>query len=221
MMVEVKQTTGTRAGARRTAARSGTGDATSICSWRRITRSSVLRGDSLRRGWRIEEPHFLGHETNHLTTDPRDGTTWLLAAKTGHIGSDRLPLHRWREKLDRGTAPTGISQSAEGKDGPALDRVFCLAPGHASQPGVWWAGSVPHALFPLGGSQRGSGSWSSGSATTWTGFAGRSRPASSQPRAEPSRIRSWWTHATPTICTSLSRRGDASRLPIPARVGAH
>jgi hypothetical protein len=45
----------------------------------------VLRGDSRRREWRIEGPRFLGNETNHLVSDPRDRKVWLLAAKTGHL----------------------------------------------------------------------------------------------------------------------------------------
>jgi hypothetical protein len=107
----------------------------------------VLRGDSRRRAWRIEGPHFLGNETNHLVCDPRDGKTWLLAAKTGHLGPTVF------RSTDRGRSwaearrPPAFPKAPEGKDGPAVDRIFCLAPGHPSQPGVWWAGAVPHALF--------------------------------------------------------------------------
>jgi hypothetical protein len=148
MMVEVKQTTGTRAGARRTtAARSGNGRRHVDLLVATRKGAFVLRGDSLRRGWRIEEPHFLGHETNHLTTDPRDGTTWLLAAKTGHLGPTVFRSTDGGKNWTEARRPPAFPKAPEGKDGPALDRVFCLAPGHASQPGVWWAGSVPHALF--------------------------------------------------------------------------
>jgi len=147
-MAEAKQTTGTRSGSRGIAAvRSG-----------RVRRhvdllvatrkgAFVLRGDSLRRAWRIEEPHFLGHETNHLTSDPRDGTTWLLAAKTGHLGPTIFRSTDGRQGWSEARRPPAFPKVSEGQNGPALDRVFCLAPGHASQPGVWWAGSVPHALF--------------------------------------------------------------------------
>jgi hypothetical protein len=107
----------------------------------------VLRGDSLRRGWRIEEPHFLGHETNHLTSDPRDGTTWLLAAKTGHLGPTVFRSTDGGKSWSEARRPPAFPKAPEGQNGPALDRVFCLAAGHASQPGVWWAGSVPHGLF--------------------------------------------------------------------------
>lgn len=46
----------------------------------------MLRGNARRRDWKIEGPHFLGNEANHLVSDPRDRKTWLLAAKTGHLG---------------------------------------------------------------------------------------------------------------------------------------
>ena len=37
---------------------------------------------------------LLGHIINHLVLDPRDGRTLLAAANTGHLGPDRVPLHR-------------------------------------------------------------------------------------------------------------------------------
>ena len=46
----------------------------------------MYHGDTTRRTWRAERPHFLGHIVNHLVLDPRDGETLLAAAKTGHLG---------------------------------------------------------------------------------------------------------------------------------------
>jgi photosystem II stability/assembly factor-like uncharacterized protein len=107
----------------------------------------VLRGSAGRSRWRVEGPHFLGNEANHLVADPRDPKVWLLAARTGHLGptvfrSDDAG-RTWREA----GRPPAFPKAPEGQDGPAVDRVFFLAPGHAGQPGVWWAGTVPHALF--------------------------------------------------------------------------
>jgi photosystem II stability/assembly factor-like uncharacterized protein len=109
--------------------------------------SFVLRGDSRRGAWRIEGPHFLGNETNHLMCDPRDGKTWLLAAKTGHLGPTVFRTTDRGRSWSEARRPPAFPKAPEGQDGPTIDRVFCLAPGHASQPGVWWAGAVPHALF--------------------------------------------------------------------------
>lgn len=110
----------------------------------------VLRGDPRRRDWRIEGPHFLGNETNHLVSDPRDRKVWLLAAKTGHLGPTVFRSSDGGRHWTEARRPPAFPKAPEGQDGPAVDRVFCLTPGTANQPGVWWAGSVPHALFRSG-----------------------------------------------------------------------
>src|SRR5882757_4829841 len=46
----------------------------------------LLHGDSARRSWRADGPHFLGNMVHHVMLDPRDRRTLLLAAKTGHLG---------------------------------------------------------------------------------------------------------------------------------------
>jgi hypothetical protein len=34
-------------------------------------------------------------------------------------------------------------KAAEGEKGLVVNQVFWLTPGHASEPGVWWAGTSP------------------------------------------------------------------------------
>ncbi|MBI5197750.1 MAG: glycosyl hydrolase, partial [Nitrospirae bacterium] len=46
----------------------------------------ILRSDAGRTSWKLTGPIFLGHIVNHFTADPRDRKTWLIAAKTGHLG---------------------------------------------------------------------------------------------------------------------------------------
>ena len=46
----------------------------------------ILKGEPARRAWKVEGPHFLGCETNHVVLDPRDGKTLLAAVVTGHLG---------------------------------------------------------------------------------------------------------------------------------------
>ena len=116
----------------------------------------VLRGDSQRCDWRIEGPHFLGNETNHLVSDPRDRRTWLLAAKTGHLGPTVFRSTDGGRHWSEARRPPAFPKAMEGQEGPAVDRVFCVTPGAANQPGVWWAGGVPHALFR---SEDGGDSW--------------------------------------------------------------
>ena len=46
----------------------------------------LLACDRERTAWAMAGPMFLGHVVQHLVLDPRDGTTLLMAAKTGHLG---------------------------------------------------------------------------------------------------------------------------------------
>jgi len=107
----------------------------------------ILSDQGGREAWRLGDPHFLGSETNHLVRDPRDPGTLLLAARTGHLGPtvfrSRDSGHTWQEAR----TPPAFPKAPEGQVGQVVARTFALAPGHASQPGVWWAGTVPHALF--------------------------------------------------------------------------
>jgi len=104
-------------------------------------------GDPERRTWRLDGPHFLGHEIHHVVLDPRDGRTLLAAAKTGHLGPTvfrSLDLGRtWTEAAQ----PPAFRKAKEGETGYVVDHVFWLTPGHASEPGVWYAGSSPEGLF--------------------------------------------------------------------------
>ncbi len=116
----------------------------------------LLHGDSARRKWRLDGPHFLGHIFNHVVLDPRDGRTLLAAAKTGHLGptifrsSDRGKT--WKEAA----RPPAFAKAPAGDQGRSVDHTFWLTPGHASQPGVWFAGTSPQGLFR---SEDGGSSW--------------------------------------------------------------
>ena len=106
----------------------------------------LFQGDAARRQWRTEGPHFLGHIIHHVVLDPRDGRTLLAAATTGHLGptlfrSTDFGRH-WREAQ----RPPAFAKAAEGK-GRSVHHTFWLAPAHASEPGVWYAGTSPQGLF--------------------------------------------------------------------------
>ncbi len=101
-------------------------------------------GDAARRTWQVDGPHFLGHIVSHLVLDPRDRRTLLAAAKTGHLGptvfrSDDLG-RTWKEAV----RPPAFAKSENGR---AVDHTFWLTPGHAAEPGVWYAGTSPQGLF--------------------------------------------------------------------------
>jgi hypothetical protein len=110
-------------------------------------------GDARRKTWQVNGPHFLGHTVSHLCLDPRDGRTLLAAAKTGHLGptvfrSTDLGRH-WKEAAQPPafTKVAGGAPDAAGLPARAVDHTFWLTPGHASEPGAWYAGTSPQGLF--------------------------------------------------------------------------
>jgi photosystem II stability/assembly factor-like uncharacterized protein len=106
----------------------------------------LLRSDANRREWSLEGPHFLGHQAHHVVLDPRDGRTLLAATRAGHLGptifrSGALGTS-WQEAASPPAFPT-----VDWDGGRAVHHVFWLTPGHESEPGVWYAGTSPPALF--------------------------------------------------------------------------
>jgi photosystem II stability/assembly factor-like uncharacterized protein len=105
----------------------------------------IYRSDDARRSWRVEGPLFLGQIINHMVLDPRDGQTVLAAASTGHLGPT---LQR---STDGGKTWAEVKQPPAFAKGDAHGRsvhhTFWLQPGHADEPGVWWAATSPPGLF--------------------------------------------------------------------------
>ena len=107
----------------------------------------IFHSDTQRKTWTAQGPHFLGHVISHLQLDPRDGKTLLAAAKTGHLGPTvfrSINLGRtWKEAQQ----PPAFAKPAGDLPGRAVDHTFWLTPGHASEPGSWFAGTSPQGLF--------------------------------------------------------------------------
>ena len=116
----------------------------------------ILSGGKGRRNWKLSEPVFLGHMVHHLVQDPRDRQTILMAARTGHLGPTVFRSMNYGESWQEAQTPPAFRKAAEGKNGLVVDHVFWLSPGHASEPGVWYAGSSPQGLFR---SEDGGKSW--------------------------------------------------------------
>jgi len=98
-----------------------------------------------RRSWSLDEPAFLGHVVQHAVLDPRDRRTLVVAARTGHLGPTVF------RSSDLGASWTEAARPPAFASGDALERslraVFWLTPGHADEPGVWYAGGTPQGLF--------------------------------------------------------------------------
>src|SRR5919201_3578810 len=112
--------------------------------------------------WELVGPSYLGHTANHVVLDPRDGRTALMASHAGHLGptvyrsTDAGLTWTEAEAPPRfPKAPEGIGAAADLRPdqlravapGRSVAYVFWLTPGHASEPGVWYAGTSPHGLF--------------------------------------------------------------------------
>lgn len=106
----------------------------------------ILRSDTRRDAWRIEGPMFLGQIINHFVLDPRDGRTLLMAASTGHLGPTILRSTDAGETWTEARTPPAFARSDDPR-ARSVDHSFWLEPGHADEPGVWWAGTSPPGLF--------------------------------------------------------------------------
>ena len=110
----------------------------------------IFHGDPARRSWKASGPHFLGHIVNHLVLDPRgepnERKTLLAAAKTGHLGPTVFRSTDMGRTWKEAAKPPAFEKAADGS-GRVVDHTFWLAPGHASEPGVWYAGTSPQGLF--------------------------------------------------------------------------
>jgi hypothetical protein len=107
----------------------------------------IAHADDARRAWRLEGPHFLGHELHHAVLDPRDRRTLLVAAKTGHLGPTVFRSEDFGRSWKEAAQPPAFRKAPEGQTGLAVHHVFWLTPGHASNPGEWYAGTSPEGLF--------------------------------------------------------------------------
>ncbi|MGA7595415.1 MAG: glycosyl hydrolase [Gallionella sp.] len=111
----------------------------------------LFHGDAKRETWRTDGPHFLGHIISHLVLDPRDGRTLLAAAKTGHLGPTIFRSTDFGQTWKEATQPPAFARVPVGPDtkmpGRSVDHTFWLAPAHANEPDVWYAGTSPQGLF--------------------------------------------------------------------------
>ncbi|MBI5198387.1 MAG: glycosyl hydrolase [Nitrospirae bacterium] len=107
----------------------------------------ILRSDAGRTSWKLTGPIFLGNIVNHFIADPRDGKTWLIAAKTGHLGPTIFRTGDRGRTWKEAEKPPAFPKSNSGEAGRVVDHTFFLTPGHKDEPGVWYAGTSPQGLF--------------------------------------------------------------------------
>ena len=82
---------------------------------------------------------------NHAIIDPRDGQTLLVAARTGHLGPTIFRSNDRGRTFHEATRPPAFPKH-DAKE-RTVSHTFALTPAHASEPGVWYAGTSPEGLF--------------------------------------------------------------------------
>lgn len=107
----------------------------------------VLESDNKRQQWKQSEPLYLGHVIHHYMADPRNPQVILIAAKTGHLGPTVFRSEDGGNTWQEASAPPAFPKMPEGEKGRAVESVFWLTPGHASESNVWYAGTTPPGLF--------------------------------------------------------------------------
>jgi len=109
------------------------------------SRKGLFRFDDEGGGWAIAgPPAFLAAPVTAILDDPRDGALYVGLAH-GHFG---CKFHR---SLDRGKSWTEFLAPSfphgDTAGAPAVEMIWCLAPGGADEPGSLWAGTLPGGLF--------------------------------------------------------------------------
>jgi len=107
----------------------------------------LFHGDSTRKNWRADGPHFLGQIVNHMVLDPRDGKTLLAAASTGHLGPTIFRSSDLGRSWTEVNKPPAFQKVGDGEQGRSVKRSFWLTPAHANEPDVWYAGTSPQGIF--------------------------------------------------------------------------
>lgn len=107
----------------------------------------VLHGNQERTTWTLSDPLYLGEIVYHMMLDPRDGRTMLMAIRAGHLGPTVMRSSDGGNTWKEASTPPAFPKASEGATGRSVKHVFWLTPGHASEPGVWYAGTSPQGLF--------------------------------------------------------------------------
>ncbi|MDE2686154.1 MAG: exo-alpha-sialidase [Chloroflexota bacterium] len=103
----------------------------------------VLSSDSKRKKWELSEVYCRGGDVYHFVQDRRNGGTVYAAVNYTvwgaevHISEDLGGTWRTAENPPK----------FENRGGKTLNKIWHIAPGRASEPGVLYAGADPASLF--------------------------------------------------------------------------
>lgn len=107
----------------------------------------VLRGGSARKTWKLDEPIMFGAVIDHFVQDPRRPELLMIGTRTGHMGPTAFRSTDGGKKWEETTRPPAFRKAKKGEDKRSVEAVFQVVPGHADEPGVWYALTIPFGLF--------------------------------------------------------------------------
>jgi hypothetical protein len=108
----------------------------------------TLKADPARRRWQQSAPVFLGHIAHHMLQDPREPRVLLLSMRTGHLGPTIFRSANQGRSWKEARVPPAFARAEGGRKAHVLDHSIWLTPGHASEPGVWYAAKSPPRPHP-------------------------------------------------------------------------
>ncbi len=105
----------------------------------------LLRGDSSRRSFRLEGPHFPGHAVYAAAYDSRSARHRLWAGiQSMHWGAELVASDDFGRTWKRSETPLVRFPDSSGS---SLKNIWQIAPGRDEEPGVLYCGVEPAALF--------------------------------------------------------------------------
>ncbi len=107
----------------------------------------ALQSEDDGKTWALQGPEFLGHIIYHIVADTRNSNVMLMAAKTGHLGPTIFRSVDGGTTWSEAASPPSFPKVAEPEKGKAVEATFWLTPGHHTEPGVWYTGTIPIGLF--------------------------------------------------------------------------
>ncbi len=104
----------------------------------------MLAADATRRAWKLSGPQFLGNMVHHAVLDRVTARRFSLR-RHRHLGPTVFRSVDGGKTWKEAAKPPAFAPDS----GRVVDHTFWLTPGHASQPGAWYAGTSPARIVSL------------------------------------------------------------------------